>query len=304
MNAARRSFASAPPLTAHVLDSASPDVSNDAVDPYNILVTGTGSGLGHAVFDSLGGCSLRRGTALDSPQLLAAQPFDAIVHCSVNAAKRVTMETAYSYFDDNFLLTQRLLGMPHRKFIYVSSFDVYPRRGSSIKEDEDFDLDGLAGPYSFTKLFSELLVRKLSKNYLILRPSTLLGPVMRPNTTKRMLTERAVTVFLSGDSRFNYVLHEDVVAFIRLALDRDLTGIYNIASRDTVTLAEIAKQLDLDVHFGKHRYDIGPVDSGRAANVMRAFGCPSWETLNRFIDSLGQSYIGNGRLRSPALVEP
>src|SRR5262245_44886439 len=87
----------------------------------NILVTGARSGLGHAVHSALGGIAVVRGTRLDDPAIQAAAPFDAIVHCAVNAAKYVSMSTAYDYMADNFQLTQRLVDIPHRKFIFVST---------------------------------------------------------------------------------------------------------------------------------------------------------------------------------------
>jgi len=34
----------------------------------------------------------------------------------------------------------------------------------------------------------------------------------------------------------------------------------------------------------------------RAGAVHAAFARPSWQTLNRYIDSLGSAYIGLGRL--------
>ena len=65
--------------------------------------------------------------SIDDPAIRAAAPFDAIIHCAVNAAKYVSMRTAFGYMDDNFLLTQRLVDIPHRKFIFVSTLAVYPR---------------------------------------------------------------------------------------------------------------------------------------------------------------------------------
>ena len=67
------------------------------------------------------------------------------------------MKTAYGYMADNFLLTQQLVNIPHRKFIFVSTLAVYPPTGRAVPEDEDIDLLPLTGPYAFTKLFSDLI---------------------------------------------------------------------------------------------------------------------------------------------------
>jgi nucleoside-diphosphate-sugar epimerase len=262
----------------------------------NILVTGARSGLGHAVHSALGGIAVVRGTRLDDPAILAAAPFDAIVHCAVNAAKYVSMSTAYDYMADNFLLTQRLVDIPHRKFIFVSTLAVYPPTGRAVSEDEDVDLMPLTGPYAFSKLFSDLYVQKHANNPLILRTTTLLGPAIRPSTVLRVLTQRNCRLFLAAHSRYNFVLHDDIVDFMVRAMDERICGAFNIGSEGLVVLSDIVDQLGLSVTYGDFHYDIGPVDVRRAGAVHAAFARPSWQTLNRYIDSLGSAYIGRGRL--------
>jgi nucleoside-diphosphate-sugar epimerase len=263
---------------------------------FNLLISGTASGLGNAFHRTLGGTPLVRGMSLDDPLIRATQPFDAIIHCAVNTKKPVMMSHAFDYLDDNLLLTQRLLEIPHKRFVYISTLNVYPRLSRPIAEDEDVDLSSLSGPYAFTKLFSELLVREHSDSYLILRLATLLGPVMRPTVTRRLLTEKWCQVGLSAESRYNYILQSDVVAFVRLALYTDLSGTYNLASREAVTLSDMARQLNLATTFGTKYYDIGPINSMRAAGLMPAFARESWQTINLFIDTLGPAFVGSGRM--------
>jgi nucleoside-diphosphate-sugar epimerase len=264
---------------------------------FKLLISGTTSGLGNAFYRMLGGTPLVRGMSLDDPLIRAAQPFDVIIHCAVNTTNPVMMSQGFHYFDDNLVLTQRLLEIPHKRFVYMSTLDVYPRLNRPIAEDEDVDLSSLRGPYAFTKLFSELLVREHSDNYLILRLATLLGPVMRSTVTWRLLTEKGCQVGLAAESRYNYILQSDVVEFVRLALDTGLSGTYNIASREAVTLSDVAKQLNLPATFGTKYYDIGPINSMRAAALMPAFVRESWQTINLFIDMLGRAFVGSGRMR-------
>jgi nucleoside-diphosphate-sugar epimerase len=265
----------------------------------NLLVTGVRSGLGHAVHRALGGIAFVRGMPIDDPAIQAAAPFDAIIHCAVNAAKHVSMRTAFGYMDDNFLLTQRLVHVPHRKFIFVSTLAVYPPTGRAVNEEEDVDLMPLTGPYAFTKLFSDLYVQERASNPLILRTTTLLGPAIRPNTVLRALTQRDCQLFLAPDARYNFVLHQDIVDFMVRAMDTGICGAFNIGSEGLVILSDIVDQLGLSVRYGDFHYDIGPVDVRRAGALHPAFARPSWQTLNRYIDSLGDAYIGHGRLRPP-----
>ena len=181
----------------------------------------------------------------------------------------------------------------------MSSLHVYPKHDRPLAEDEDVDLSSLCGPYAFAKLFSELIVQDHApRNYLILRLATVLGSVMRPTVTRRLLTEKGCCVALAATSRYNYILQEDVVAFVRLALESDLSGVYNIASPDSVMLSDIADELSLVARFGSQHYDIGPADSTRASRLMPVFKRPSWQTLNLFIDMLGPAFVGVGRMHT------
>ena len=65
--------------------------SHGARSTRNILVTGARSGLGNAVHRALGGIASVCGMQVDDPAIRAAAPFDAIIHCAVNAAKYVSM---------------------------------------------------------------------------------------------------------------------------------------------------------------------------------------------------------------------
>ena len=259
-----------------------------------LLVTGAASGLGAAVHRALGGTPMTRATPW--AEIAAGAPYDAIVHCAFGAQKLVTPANAYAYLDDNVLLTERLARLPHGKFVFVSSIDIYPlpRRGAA--EDDDYDLARLSGPYPFAKLFSDALVRARCPDHLILRPASLLGPVMRPSTALRVLTERAPRVFLHADSRFNFVLHEDIAAFVARAIAEDIRGVFNMASAGAVRLGDIAARLGLSVTFGEHVYDAGEVSNAKIAAIAPAFRRTSAETLNRFIDTLGGRFVGQGRM--------
>ena len=262
----------------------------------NLLVTGARSGLGNAVYKALGGMPFMRGASTDDKAIRDAAPFDAIIHCAVNADKAVTMSSVYKYLDDNFLLTQRLVDIPHKKFVFVSSLAVYPLSGRAISETEDLDLLPLTGPYAFTKLFSDVYVQERATNPLILRTTTLLGPAIRPNTLLRALTQPDCQLFLAPTARYNCVLHADIVEFIAQAIDRNVCGAFNLGSKGLVVLSDVVDQLGLSVRYGKFPYDIGPVDTSKAGRVNPKFVAPCWEVLNRYIDSLGSAYIGNGRL--------
>lgn len=259
-----------------------------------LLVTGAAGGLGAAVHRALGGTAMTRATPW--AEVEAGAPYDAIIHCAFGSQKLVTAATAYAYLDDNLLLTERLIAIPHGTFVFVSSIDIYPPPRTGAKEDDDYDLARLSGSYPLVKLFSDTLVRARCNRHLVLRPASLLGPAMRPSTTLRVLTERNARVFLSPESRFNFVLHEDIAAFIARTLAENITGVFNVASTGAVRFGDMAERLGLAVAFGTHVYDAGEVSNAKIAAIAPAFRRTSAETLNRFIDQLGARFVGHGRM--------
>jgi nucleoside-diphosphate-sugar epimerase len=262
------------------------------------LVTGAGSGLGAAIYGHFGGVRLQHGDLTAFCRERRDEEFDVIFHCAFNAAKDVTMRSASSYVQDNLFFTNELAMLRHRKFVYISSQDVYPRSLRMRREDAEFDLAGLSGAYPFTKLFSEIAVRQQARAFLICRPATFLGIKMRPNTTSRLLVEPRPRLFLRPESRFNYVLHSDVVRFLEIALQKDLCGIFNVASRGTVRLRDICEDLGLAASFGDYLYDVGEIDVSAAAAHYSGFNKTSADALNEFIDLLGTAFIGQGRVKS------
>ena len=60
--------------------------------------------------------------------------------------------------DDNFLLTQRLVDIPHRKFVFVSTLAVYPPTGRAVRHQSGVILVGI--PPTRTATEAALIVRE------------------------------------------------------------------------------------------------------------------------------------------------
>lgn len=250
-----------------------------------ILTTGTNSGLGKFVHRKFGGRAWTRTTPAAEREAIKREGVDVIIHCAFNSKPQVTSENLYAYFTDNVVLTADLAGIPHKKFVLISTVDVYPKNGSDFSENAVIDVNAINTFYGTTKLMSESVVHAQCPDHLILRCTTLLGPDMRKNSLTRILDDDPCTLTLAGDSRFNYLLHADVADFIAHSIEQNLGGIYNLASASSVTLAEIAAAANKTVQFGKFRYEVGQVDNRKAANAFPAFKKASLDVINQFIMS-------------------
>lgn len=243
----------------------------------NYLITGSGSGLGKYFHDQLGGISFNRDFGnVDETEVL--------IHCAFNLAREVNSKDLYQYLLDNVFLTKRLAKIPHKKFIYMSSVDVYPKNNKKHSENEIIDVNQISGFYGVTKLMSESLIQNLCPNFLILRCSALLGKDARENSLKKIIKEENPTLTLSSKSVFNYILHKDVLEFVKKAIEKNLQGIYNLSSSENITLFEIAKLLGKKVSFGNYMYNVGEIDNKKASLVVSSFKKTSREIVIEFMD--------------------
>ena len=249
-----------------------------------ILTTGIGNGLGRLCHETLGGKGLRRENASSLLQALKPSETRIIVHCAFNTGPAPSSNRLAAYLDDTLLLTRKLTRVPHRKFIFVSSVDVYPHDGVPHDENEELSLEGGQSFYGLAKLMSEAIVRVACPNYLILRPTSLLGYSKKSSSLIRILEEPAPQLSLSADSVLNCVQRADVCKFIQNAIDSDLQGTYNIASSQNITLANAARRFGRGgaPHYGDFRYDVGLIDQRRATILLPVFNRSSEETLAHY----------------------
>lgn len=250
------------------------------------LITGASSGLGKHFFEVFGGIPFTRQTSIKQFEDLRRKGVDIIIHAAFNSTRSVNTKNLNSYIKDNVLLTEQLLYIPHKKFIHISTVDVYPKDGRKHSENEIIDLDLTSGTYPVTKLMSESLVKETSANYLILRCATLLGKYSRINSLIKIIQDKKSTLTLSPDSTFNYILHSYVSDFLKLAIKRALKGIFNLASSKNITLKEAADVLEKNVRFGNYLYNVGDIDNRKAAVIDPDFKKTSREVIIKFLKSL------------------
>ena len=159
---------------------------------------------------------------------------------------------------------------------------MYPKNSNRHTEDEVIDIHDIDNLYAKTKLLSEDIVKKNCPNFLILRCSALLGKNARRNSLIKIMKEKRPTLTLSGNSMFNYILHKDVLRFIKVALEKDLQGIYNLSSSENISLKGVADLLKKHVNFGNYIYNVGNIDNTKARNLFPIFKKTSMEIVLSF----------------------
>jgi nucleoside-diphosphate-sugar epimerase len=257
-------------------------VAIDWAGTMHNLIAGASSGLGASLLRRFGGEVFHRTDEAGLTMARHHEPFDVIVHCAVDPAKTVTHDNIESYFRNNVDLTRSLLTIPHRRFIYLSSIDVYPKSLRRCGEEAVINAHDISGVYGVSKFYAEALVQRLATAPLIIRASALLGPGMRQNSLLRMLTIPGGSIGLSGASTFNYVRYEDVGRLIDAANAEGMSGIVNCASSSCVSLEEIRAHFGLDVRFGDFIYRTPDIDNEKAATLLPDLRRSSLENVRLF----------------------
>ncbi len=245
------------------------------------LITGTSSGLGKYLHGNLGGVGWNRQASEKEREEIKKNGAEIIIHCAFNSENNP--KNSDQYYNDNVLLTEELTKIPHKKFIFISSVDVYPKNTQKHSEDEILDIYNIDGLYGKTKLMSEQIVKKNCTNFLILRCTAFLGKDSRKNSLLKIIQDEKPILTLSEKSIFNYILHSDVSAFIKLSIRNDLAGIYNLASSKNITLKQVADLVKKKVTFGDYVYNVGNIDNSKTTAIFQAFKKSSLEVITEFV---------------------
>lgn len=246
-----------------------------------ILTTGVKSGLGRFLHEHLGGRGFTRNSKITEEEFL--EPIDIIIHCAFNPQRKLDTKSQYSFLQDNIFLTQSLAVLPHKKFIYISSVDVYPKDRKECSEDDHINIETIDSLYGTFKLFAESIIINNCKNYLIIRPGLLLGKYMRKNNLMKLITEENCVLSLTGESTFNSVLYSDILFFIKTAIHNNLSGVYNAVSNDVVTLGKLAAEFGKNVSFGGFTYLTPQISNKKIAGVCKVFSKSTLDTIKEFL---------------------
>lgn len=197
-----------------------------------ILVTGVKSGLGKYLFENL-----KNTYGLDRHNFnkISNHSFDIIVHCAFN--KQTKNLNHKEYLNDNLFLIKKLKKINHKKFVYISSIDVYSK---------ELNL------YSIFKQFAESL---LDDNDYILRCSMILGPESKENHLMRLSKNQKIT--LSRDSNFNYILMEDIKSVLESEFFYTInTKIpFDFVANDSIEIKNVMKFLNSKSKIGNYYYN-------------------------------------------------
>jgi hypothetical protein len=194
------------------------------------LITGIGSGLGKYLYENIPNAV---GLNRNNFEEIKTQNYDTIIHCAFNKENNIT--NYKKYLDDNIFLTQRLKTLKYKRFVYISTIDIY----------QDF-----TNSYIQFKKFSESM---LDNTDLILRCSMMLGNTMKPNHITK-IKNNTENISLSEESTFNYILMDNLVEFFTSQDYHQYSDIIDFVSNKEIKLKEVKKYFNSSTILGEYIY--------------------------------------------------
>lgn len=134
-------------------------------------------------------------------------------------------------------------------YVYISTSDVYEDHTSPRYTEEDASIapDKLT-PYGLHKYFSELLIRKYIKNYLILRSSMILGSNLKKGPLYDVIHHEPL--FVSRDSKLQMITTKSIVDIICTLIDKKIThDVFNMGGTGTFSFSGLERYMP-----GPHMY--------------------------------------------------
>lgn len=215
-----------------------------------ILVTGASSYIGRSFIDylrqwpeeyAITTLSLR-GEAWRSFDF---SPYDVVYHLVGVAHRKETKENAWEYYSINRDLAVETAQMAKaagvKQFLFLSTSSIYGMESGVITKDT---VPHPKTNYGKAKLQAEQVLLAMgcdSFRVAILRPMLVYGKDCRGNFQKVLKLVRKSPVFPRIHNRRSLIYIDNLSAFVKLAIDRQLDGIYFPRDRENVDTFAIAQ---------------------------------------------------------------
>ena len=243
----------------------------------NMIITGTGSGLGKYLRKYFEAYGLVRNSSLD---LINNE--SVVVHCAYNN-KKLTNDKGLELYEDNVLLTERILKKSPAILVYMSSIEVYLDKEKNNHEDDDLKDSKYSDLYAEYKYLSECLIKNYSTKNIIFRMPLLLDHESRDNTVKKVIDSYDGKLSLNEKSNFYCISYDDVAKTINDLLENNIFGTFNLCPNKKITLNQIKKLAQTDPRFGDYVYESPNIDNQKIKSVVKYFDKTSEDTVLEFL---------------------
>jgi len=220
--------------------------------------------------------------------LRATENIDYVIMCAANSSGAEVIEKEpLTHLTPNIIMNSLMLAAAYKnnvkKFIFISSNTVYPLTDFPVTENdvnyqffEKYHIVGWMKLFSekMCAMYSEVINEKMST--LIIRPANLFGPYDKYSKKESKVIAALVRRFAENENPLqvwgdgldvkDFLYISDFIDALILGLEKNIIGIYNIASGTSITIKDIVETLkkitnkqDLEVFYDKTKPSMIPV---------------------------------------------
>jgi len=173
------------------------------------------------------------------------ESYDIVIHCAALASVTESIKHPIRYYNVNVLGTYNLLNQcPNSKFIFMSSSAIY---GEGLNHKEDGQLNPIS-PYAENKIDGEFAIKKLAKDYTILRLANIYGGKKGERGVYQIFEEeKTLPIYGDGSAARDYFHVDNLCEVIYKSFN--ISGIFNIGSGKIKTVLDIAKEFNKPIQY-------------------------------------------------------
>lgn len=178
--------------------------------------------------------------------------FDVLVNANGNSKRFWANENILKDFSFSTVsVYNSLFDFKFSQYIYISSSDVYERHNSNkYASEKDIPTVEILTPYGFHKYISELIVRKYSKNFIIIRPSMILGKKMKKGPIYDIMHNK--TLFIPRESNLQMITTGEISRIIQhLIAKKVVNKVFNCGGKGVVSFKNINKYFSCPIRFNQ-----------------------------------------------------
>lgn len=176
---------------------------------------------------------------------------DILIYANGNAKKfKAEEDPCFDFINSVASVALYIHKINFKKFIHISTVDVYSDLSYFDKTIEDFDIDiSKLAVYGFHKLMAEEYIKKFAENYLIFRLPALVGEGLTKNPIYDFIHEDK-KMFIDMKSELN-VLHTDFMAKVIFELiDNNINNeCFNLGAKNSIVIGDIQNIVGFNTEY-------------------------------------------------------
>lgn len=176
---------------------------------------------------------------------------DILIFANGNAIKyKANQEPFFDFNASVTSIAEYIHKIDFKKFILISTVDVYNDKSDLKKTQENFDIDFInLDTYGFHKYMVEKYVMHFCDNYFIFRLPGLVGKGLKKNPIFDYISI-GKKVMISPESELNFINTDYVAKTIFKILETDLKNeIFNLAAKNSLKIKDIKNVIGIESEY-------------------------------------------------------